>query len=286
MTTRNPNSQIIAQHDGSYSASRYFYLHDRLGSVRMIIDTSANVVNYYTYEPFGQTIESGGTLNNPFMFTGQYFDSEINEYYLRNRQYHPHIGRFTTRDLIAGQFDNPLSLHKYLYCENEPVNWIDPWGLWRAGLHNIIIDEVFDNLSNEDRAAMKRGSAWVDEFWVNQDPMYAYRHAMRNGLTDQSVESAQEEMYAYINGKLQLYEYLEHIGKKEDAYYYLGMALHPLMDMYCPTHEGFQKWYGVSSTSSLGHWWGEQWEFTEERKQGMIFGIEIIMEMMGVDYID
>jgi len=33
------NSQIIAQHDGKYDADRYFYLHDRLGSVREIIDT-------------------------------------------------------------------------------------------------------------------------------------------------------------------------------------------------------------------------------------------------------
>jgi len=28
------NSQILAEHNGSYSAPRYFYLHDRLGSVR------------------------------------------------------------------------------------------------------------------------------------------------------------------------------------------------------------------------------------------------------------
>jgi hypothetical protein len=33
------NSQILAQHDGDYAAARYFYLHDRLGSVREIINT-------------------------------------------------------------------------------------------------------------------------------------------------------------------------------------------------------------------------------------------------------
>ena len=51
------NSQIIAQHDGKYDASRYFYLHDRLGSVRQLIDTSSNVKNMYTYEPFGEVLE-------------------------------------------------------------------------------------------------------------------------------------------------------------------------------------------------------------------------------------
>ncbi len=79
------NGQVLAQHNGPHTAAKYFYLHDRLGSVRQIINTSGLVQKYYTYEPFGQTIESGGTLDNPFRFTGQYFDSEIEEYYLRAR---------------------------------------------------------------------------------------------------------------------------------------------------------------------------------------------------------
>jgi hypothetical protein len=39
------NGQIIAQHAGDHTADRYFYLHDRLGSVRLLIDTSAGVKN-------------------------------------------------------------------------------------------------------------------------------------------------------------------------------------------------------------------------------------------------
>jgi RHS repeat-associated protein len=31
--------------------------------------------------------------NDSFLFTGQYFDSEIEEYYLRARQYNPHLSR-------------------------------------------------------------------------------------------------------------------------------------------------------------------------------------------------
>jgi len=69
-----------------------------------------------------------GAPGNSFMFTGQYFDSEIEEYYLRARQYDPHIGRFTSRDPVEGEFDAPLTLHKYLYCENDPVNLFDPDG--------------------------------------------------------------------------------------------------------------------------------------------------------------
>ena len=35
------NGQIIMQHNGDSSADKYFYLHDRLGSVRQVIDDEA-----------------------------------------------------------------------------------------------------------------------------------------------------------------------------------------------------------------------------------------------------
>ena len=122
------NSQIIAQRDVTDNNKIYFYLHDRLGSIRQIIDTNANVKKLYTYNPFGEVLETDGTLSNPFMFTGQWFDSETGDYWLRARQYSPYLYRFTARDPVFGKFQEPLSLHKYLYCQNEPVNRFDPFG--------------------------------------------------------------------------------------------------------------------------------------------------------------
>ncbi len=124
------NGQILAQHIISdTSDDRYFYLHDRLGSVRLLIDTDGNVKNKYTYQPFGEMLETSETIDNPFKFTGQFFDDEISQYYLRARMYDPHISRFTSRDPVRGKFEQPLTLHKYLYCENEPINRMDPLGL-------------------------------------------------------------------------------------------------------------------------------------------------------------
>lgn len=64
------------------------------------------------------------------MFTGQYFDWEIGQYYLRARQYDPILMRMTGRDSINGRYEEPLTLHKYLYCLNDPTNRVDPSGLW------------------------------------------------------------------------------------------------------------------------------------------------------------
>ncbi len=117
-------AQILAQHDGFYEDNIYFYLHDRLGSIRQMIDTSANVKDKYTYEPFGSpfTTETTETITNPWTFTGQYYDSEIEQYYLRARQYDPTVYRFASRDPYKGAFEKPGELHKYLYCVNDPIN--------------------------------------------------------------------------------------------------------------------------------------------------------------------
>ncbi len=125
------NAQIIAQRDGGQSANEYFYVKDRLGSVRQLINASGDVVRNYTYSPFGQLLESGTAQNppnNPFMFTGQWFDDEISQYYLRARMYDPVLMRFTARDPVFGKFKEPMTLHEYLYCLNDPVNQTDPTG--------------------------------------------------------------------------------------------------------------------------------------------------------------
>jgi hypothetical protein len=40
----------------------------------------------------------------------------------------PNTGRFWTMDSYEGDNEDPLSLHKYLYCHGNPVNGIDPSG--------------------------------------------------------------------------------------------------------------------------------------------------------------
>ncbi len=119
------NSQVISQQIG---ANKYFYLHDRLGSVRAMINTSGSIVNSYTYEPFGADYSVSETVYNPFGFTGQWYDAEIGQYYLRARMYDPQIMRFTSRDPVKGKYQEPQTLHAYLYCINNPVIYTDPSG--------------------------------------------------------------------------------------------------------------------------------------------------------------
>jgi RHS repeat-associated protein len=125
------NAQILRQDNSSGS---YYYVHDRLGSVRLMTDGFGLVRNSYTYSPFGEDFSTECTeaVYNPFKFTGQWYDDEFGQYYLRARMYDPQIMRFTARDPVRGKFVRPLTLHLYLYCLNDPMNGIDPTGKFSA----------------------------------------------------------------------------------------------------------------------------------------------------------
>ncbi len=71
---------------------------------------------------------SGGTANR-YLYCGEQFDPDLGMYYLRARYYQPQTGRFWTMDTFQGDQEDTLSLHKYLYCEANPIDGIDPTGL-------------------------------------------------------------------------------------------------------------------------------------------------------------
>jgi RHS repeat-associated protein len=101
-------------------------LYDGLGTTRALTDTVGAVQEAFNYTPFGEAtgFDPESTITN-HLFTGEAFDDDLGQYYLRARMYDPAIGRFTASD-PADDFKNKL--HKYLYCANNPINYVDPSG--------------------------------------------------------------------------------------------------------------------------------------------------------------
>jgi RHS repeat-associated protein len=85
------------------------------------------VTGTYEYDAFGSVRTHTGA-STEWSYTGEQNDPTGVEY-LRARYYDPTIGRFLSRDLFAGLVQVPQSLNRYAYVLNNPLRWVDPWGL-------------------------------------------------------------------------------------------------------------------------------------------------------------
>jgi RHS repeat-associated protein len=105
-----------------------YYVYDGHGSVRALTDSSGNVTDTYDYDAFGNEIHSTGASPNNYLFAGEQYDPDLNLYYNRARYLNTNTGRFWSMDTFEGTDQDPLSLHKYLYAEADPVDNSDPCG--------------------------------------------------------------------------------------------------------------------------------------------------------------
>jgi RHS repeat-associated protein len=114
------------QRNGGWQVS--FYGYDAHGNVRFLTDGNGALTDTYTYDAFGILTSSTGTTPNNYLFNGQQYDSDLGLYFQRARYYSQDRGRFMTMDPVAGRFDDPMTLHLYLFGHADPANRIDPLG--------------------------------------------------------------------------------------------------------------------------------------------------------------
>ncbi|MGC2330201.1 MAG: RHS repeat-associated core domain-containing protein [Candidatus Acidiferrales bacterium] len=102
-----------------------FYEADGLGSITSLTASNASIAQSYTYDSFGNTTTSSGSLTNFFRYTAREFDTETNLYFNRARYLDPSSGRFLSEDPIRFKGGNDF----YSYVQNSPLDRTDPRGL-------------------------------------------------------------------------------------------------------------------------------------------------------------
>jgi RHS repeat-associated protein len=124
---------------------------DGLGSVSALTDESGETVQTYAYAAFGGIREQTGTDLNRVTFTArEALGDSLGLFYYRHRVYDPHTGRFTSEDPM-GFIDGA---NRYVYCGNNPVNIVDPFGLaWYDNWHYEGRDAHNSNLPSSPEAA-------------------------------------------------------------------------------------------------------------------------------------
>ncbi|HNM20215.1 MAG TPA: RHS repeat-associated core domain-containing protein, partial [Nitrospira sp.] len=114
-----------------------YYHQDGLGTVTELTDINGSVAKAYAYDAYGNLLESPGTVEQPYTYTGREYDSESGLYFYRARYYDAGMGRFLQKDPVGLRG----GINIYRYASNNPAKWRDPVGLWDFG-------NTFDAISN------------------------------------------------------------------------------------------------------------------------------------------
>ncbi|GHT60559.1 hypothetical protein AGMMS50239_09740 [Bacteroidia bacterium] len=112
--------------------TRYYYLQDRLGNNRIVMNASGTAVQQTNYYPSGVVMAESPVREDqgvqPYKFGSKELDRShgLDFYDFEARQYDPTIMRFTVPDPLQEKY---YSISPYAYCGNNPVNRIDPTGM-------------------------------------------------------------------------------------------------------------------------------------------------------------
>ena len=80
------------------------------------------------------TTSTGDTFFNEVTFTGSIADAS-GLLYMNARYYNPPTARFLSQDTCTGSASVPWTQHLYAYCNNNPVNLVDPTGHAAERIH-------------------------------------------------------------------------------------------------------------------------------------------------------
>ncbi len=160
------NGQILAQYKRVYPSTDSvvcFYL-DYLGSRRVVANAAGTAIDRYRYSAWGNATRDAGS-DDYRSFTGKEYDA-TGLIYFNARYYDPMTGRFLTEDPAR------KGISWYLYCNNNPVNAIDPKGKiikWVQGQN--VSDKQFTLVQAEANKIMKSDTVAGRKFSeINNSP--------------------------------------------------------------------------------------------------------------------
>jgi RHS repeat-associated protein len=156
---------------------------DILGSVRTTTNEQGNLEDRYEYDAFGTPYKGNLDGGMSLGYTGKPYDTRTGLYNYGYRDYQPVIARFTTIDPIRD------GSNWFAYVNNDPVNWIDPWGL---------------SASDENRSTEKDSTLYTAQtvqYNPNEESVWVYsikttlkEHGMSIPQIPETVHSASKSL--------------------------------------------------------------------------------------------
>ncbi|MCL6588699.1 MAG: DUF6531 domain-containing protein [Firmicutes bacterium] len=138
--TRLGREMLAADNNGD----PYFYIQNIRGDIVMLVRPDGSVISIRDYDASGQMLgRAPRDDRDPFGFTGG-LDAGKGLWKLGARFYDSSKGSFIQQDRYMGSIDDPLSLNRYVYCQLDPVNYVDPTGFTEES----VLEDTADKLSN------------------------------------------------------------------------------------------------------------------------------------------
>ncbi len=149
------------------STTPYYYIADHLGSTRVILDNSQNVLWRSDYYPYGTLHNSGNsypiTIPNRYTFSGKEEQTTGTLALLDfgARLYDRTLCRWMTQDPLSSKYPG---ISQYVYCINNPVRFIDLDGMDPIYAKNFWgkIRQIGDDGQNSTGSYLVRGSVARD----------------------------------------------------------------------------------------------------------------------------
>ncbi len=129
-TSYTIGDDVISQ---STAAGTSVLMYDGHGSTRLLINATGLITDRYSFDAYGELLGGNPTASAPattsLLYSGEQFDTGLQQQYLRARYYDQNVGRFNRLDPFEGGQIDPQSIHKYAYVHGDPINGLDPSGL-------------------------------------------------------------------------------------------------------------------------------------------------------------
>lgn len=136
------------------------------------------------------TVTWANSKKNEILYCGYRYDPETGLYHVRNRMYHPTLGRWLQRDPL--RYINGMSL--YQYVGSNPTAHVDPTGLWWPERHRDITDHALGTiLGNLAPAPTKKCKKYITK-------------TLKKANTKQDKGAAAKEMKRHYNRDYVHYE--------------------------------------------------------------------------------
>ena len=201
---------------GSGLEERLYYLTDVNMNVRSLVDTNDDAVERYAYDPYGRATilhgaygtdsevdnssvcewdedTSGTDVANEILFCGYRLNPETGLYHVRNRDYHPTLGRWLQRDPLG--YVDGMSLYEYV--GSAPISDTDALGLAKvltksAGkkkkevVHSAI---VVDTKQGKKVLSWEKGGWKIIDYKYYKEKMYPDRTIFETEVFDDTGKS-------------------------------------------------------------------------------------------------